>query len=168
MTQPSFVPITAADQVRPALALSVPGAWTSDRPGDLQGPSQPTGRGHGTPGPDQGYALHLARRFEDRLHLGPDEEVEDVLLGSALVASRRAGLFGRAPCIYDLDFVMGLFGFTDAAAPADIVAARRGLFRSVAHSYVAQRVLVDAVPTEALRLAAGRTADARALMATAA
>ena len=168
MTQPSFVPITAADQVRPALALSVPGAWTSDRPGDLHGPSQPTGRGHGTPGPDQGYALHLARRFEDRLQLRPDEEVEDVLLGGALVASRRSGLFGRAPCIYDLDFVMDLFGFTDAAAPADVVAARRGLFRAVAHSYVAQRALVDAVPTEALRLGAGRTAEARALMAAAA
>jgi hypothetical protein len=165
MTQPTFVPITAADQVRPALSLSVPGAWTADRPGDLHGPGQPTGRGHGTPGPDQGFALSLARRFEDRLHLGPDEEREDVLLGSALVASRRAGLFGRAPCIYDLDFVMGLFAFTDADAPPDVVVARRGLFRSVAHSYVAQRALVDAVPTAALGLGADRTAEARALLA---
>jgi len=164
MTQPSFVPITAADQVRPARTLSVPGAWTADRPGDLHGPGQPTGAGHGTPGPDQGFALHLARRFEDRLHLGPEEEREDVLLGSALVASRRAGLFGRAPCIYDLDFVMGLFGFTDADAPPDLVVARSGLFRSVAHSYVAQRALVDAVPTEALQLGADRSGDARALM----
>jgi hypothetical protein len=164
MTQPTFVPITAADQVRPALSLSVPGAWTSDRPADLHGPNQPTGRGHGTPGPDQGYALHLARRFEDRLHLSPDEEHEDVLLGSALVASRRAGLFGRAPCIYDLDFVMALFGFTDAHSPADVVALRGPLFRSVAHSYVAQRALVDAVPTEALRLGADRSGEARALL----
>ena len=167
MTQPTFVPITAADQVRPALSLSVPGAWTADRPGDRHGPGQPTGRGHGTPGPDQGFALSLARRFEDKLHLGPDEEREDVLLGSALVASRRAGLFGRAPCIYDLDYVMGLFGFTDADAPPDVVSARRGHFRSVAHSYVAQRALVDSIPTEALRLGPERTGEARALMAAA-
>jgi|SRR5580658_3173837 hypothetical protein len=165
MTQPSFVPITAADQVRPARSLAVPSAWTSDRPSDLHGPGQPTGRGHGTPGPDQGFALRLARRFEDRLHLGPDEERADVLLGCALVASRRAGLFGRAPCIYDLDFVMGLFGFTDAAAPSDLVARRGALFRSVAHSYVAQRALVDAVPAAALGLAVDRTGEARALLA---
>jgi hypothetical protein len=165
MTQPSFVPITAADQVRPALSLSVPGAWTADRPGDLHGPGQPRGRGHGTPGPDQGFALRLARRFEDRLHLGPDEELEDVLLGAALLASRRAGLLGRAPCIYDLDFVMGLFGTTDSDASADVVAARRGLFRSVAHSYVAQRALVDSVPTDVLVLGADRTSEARALLA---
>jgi hypothetical protein len=165
MTQPSFVPITAADQVRPARSLSVPGAWTADRPGDLHGPGQPTGRGHGTPGPDQGFALRLARRFEDRLHLGPDEEREDVLLGTALIASRRAGLFGRAPCIYDLDFAMALFGFTAADTPPDVVAERSGLFRSVAHSYVAQRALVDAVPTEALELDAERAGEARALLA---
>lgn len=164
MTQPTFVPITAADQVRPARALAVPGAWRSDRPGDLHGPGQPTGRGHGTPGPDQGFALHLARRFEDRLHLGPGEEREDVLLGTALLASRRAGLFGRAPCIYDLDFAMGLFGFTEADAPSEVVSARTQLFRSVAHSYVAQRALVDAVPTEALLLGADGTAEARALL----
>ena len=42
----------------------------------------------------------------------------------------------------------------------------RGLFRAVAHSYVAQRALVDAVPTEALQLGADRTIEARALLAT--
>ena len=166
MTQPTFVPITAADQVRPALSLSVPAAWTADRPGDRHTPGLPTGRGHGTPGPDQGFALSLARRFEDKLHLEPEEEREDVLLGSALVASRRAGLFGRAPCIYDLQYVMGLFGFTDAEVPPAVLATRRGLFRAVAHSYVAQRALVDAVPTEALQLGADRTIEARALLAT--
>jgi hypothetical protein len=168
MTQPSFVPIHAADQVRPTLALSVPAAWMADRPGEFAGPDQPTGRGHGTPGPDQGFALRLARRFADRLVLQTGEESADVLLGCALVASRRAGLFGRAPCIYDLEFVLGLFGFTDADAPSDVVADRTGLFRSVAHSYVAQRALVDAVPTEALRLVAGRVGEARALLAASA
>ena len=64
--------------------------------------------------------------------------------------------------------MLGLFGFTDADAPSDVVADRTGLFRSVAHSYVAQRALVDAVPTEALRLVAGRVGEARALLAASA
>jgi len=62
---------------------------------------------------------------------------------------------------------MGLFGFTDPDAPAEVVAARTELFRSVAHSYVAQRVLVDAVPTQALRLGADQEGEARALMVAA-
>ena len=60
------------------------------------------GAGIGTPGPDSGFALRLAHRFEDELELGEGESAHDVLLGVALVASKRAALFGRAPCIYDV------------------------------------------------------------------
>lgn len=164
MAQPTFVPITEADQVRTARRLSVPGHWVADRPADLAGPNRPTGVRHGTPGPDQGFALRLVHRFEDRLQLTPAESKEDVLYGAAVLASKRAGLLGRAPCIYDLDFVMGLFGFTEADVPSEVVAARTPLFRSVAHSYVAQRALVDAVPAVALGLSADRTVEARALV----
>jgi hypothetical protein len=113
----------------------------------------PGGRGRGTPGPDQGYALRLARRFEERLHLGPGESAEDVLEGAALLGARRAALSGRAPCIHDLTVALTLFGFLGgAAAAAGQVAGRARLFRSVAHEYTAQRRLVDAVPEELLRL----------------
>ena len=61
MTQPSFVPIAEADQVRPSLRLEVPGGWTTDRPAELQIPIRPAGRSMGTPGSDQGFALRLAR-----------------------------------------------------------------------------------------------------------
>lgn len=154
MAQPTFVPITEADQVRGARRLSVPGAWTADRPADLVGPDRPTGTRHGTPGPDQGFAMRLARRFEDRLRLTDGEDLEDVVAGGALLASKRGGLLGRAPCVYDLDAAFALFGFLVESPPADLVAERRRLFASVSHEYVAQRALVDAVPDPTLLLPA--------------
>jgi hypothetical protein len=156
MAQPSFVPITEADQVRGARRLSVPEAWVADRPADLVGPQRPTGVSHGTPGPDQGFALRVARRFEERLVLQPTEDLEDVLHGGAILASKRAGLLGRAPCVYDLDSVFTLFGFLAASPPAGLVAERRALFASASRDYVIQRSLVDAVPDETLLLTAGQ------------
>ena len=158
MTQPSFVPIAEGDQVRPALRLQAPGHWTPSRPADLRPPGQPTGRGFGKPGPDQGFALHLARRFEERLRLAAGESAEDVVVGTALLATRRAGLAGRAPCAHDVNVALSLFGFL-ADAPADLVAERRMRFRSAAHEYTAQRRLVDSVPEEALRLSPERAAS---------
>jgi len=154
MAQPSFVPITEADQVRGARRLSVPDQWLSDRPGDLSGAIRPTGTSHGTPGPDQGFALRVARRFEDRLELTPGEDHEDVLHGAAILASKRAGLLGRAPCVYDLDAAFALFGFLVAAPPGELVAERKRMFASASRDYVVQRALVDAVPDESLLLSA--------------
>jgi len=149
MTQPSFVPIAEADQVRPSLRLEVPGSWTTDRPAELRIPVRPAGPSMGTPGSDQGFALRLARRFEEKLRLAPDESPEDVVVGVALLAARRSGLLGRAPSVHDVRAALNLWGFLDDA-PADVVDARRQAFRSVAHDYVLQRTLVDAVPAEAL------------------
>ncbi len=154
MAQPSFVPITEADQVRSARRLSVPKGWMADRPGDLVGPNRPTGVSHGTPGPDQGFALRVARCFEGRLVLRPTEDLEDVLHGGAILASKRAGLLGRAPCVYDLDAVFALFGFLSPSPPGGLVADRLALFASASRDYVVQRSLVDAVPDETLLLAA--------------
>jgi hypothetical protein len=158
MAQPTFVPITEADQVRTARRLSVPRGWVADRPADLTGPERPTGVRHGTPGPDQGFALRLARRFEERIRLGSDEDVEDVLHGGAALASKRAGLVGRAPCVYDLEAAFSAFGFLAPSPPTGLVAARRSLFASVSRDYVAQRTLVDAVPEETLLLPADQLA----------
>jgi hypothetical protein len=151
MTQPTFVPITEADQVRPARHLHVPGAWTTSRPAELQTPTAPRGRSVGTPGPDAGFALRLARRFAHDLQLGEGETEHDVLLGSALIAARRAALYGRAPSIYDVQVALALWGFL-VDAPAALRAARREAFSSVSHDYVAQRALVDSVPEASLRL----------------
>lgn len=171
MAQPTFVPITEADQVRPAQRLRVPGAWSATRPGDHKGPEQPRPRGqrYGSPGPDQGFALRVARRFEDRLHLVPGESIEDVIVGAAAIASRRAALLGRAPTVYDLELAFGLFGFLVEAPPDDLVEERRRTFRSAAHDYVVQRALVDRVPDETLLLrpedVAARLGEWRSLLA---
>jgi hypothetical protein len=159
MAQPTFVPITEADQVRSARRLSVPRAWVANRPADLPGPKRPAGVRFGTPGPDQGFALRLARRFEDRLRLTAEESVEDAVVGAAILASKRAGLVGRAPCVYDLHAALALFGFLMASPPAGLVAERRRLFASVSRDYVAQRALVDAVPDETLLLGASELTE---------
>jgi hypothetical protein len=106
----------------------------------------------GTPGSDQGFALKLARRFADRLRLSGDESIDDVLIGAALVASRRAGLVGRAPSVHDLAAALSLWGFLDEAPPG-LVAVRRRAFRAASHDYEVQRALVDSVPQTSLRLA---------------
>ena len=161
MTQPSFVPIAEVDQVRDALHLQVPSGWLPSRPADLRQPVRAGGRGFGRPGPDQGFALRLTRGFEDRLRLSSGESAEDVVVGCALLASRRAGAVGRAPSSHDVAVALALFGFL-GDAPADLVAERTARFRSVAHEYNAQRRLVDSVPEEALRLTPERAAASTA------
>jgi hypothetical protein len=151
MTQPTFVPIAEADQVRPARHMHVPGSWTTSRPAEIVVPAVRRGRGVGTPGPDSGFALRLANRFAHDLTLVEGESEQDVMLGVALVASKRAALFGRAPCVYDVRFALNLWGFLDQV-PAKLLAERRPAFSSIAHDYAAQRRLVDAVPEETLRL----------------
>lgn len=152
MTQPSFVPIPDADQVRPARRLQAATSWTPQRPGDFRRPAMPTGRGFGRPGPDQGFALRVARAFADRVQLREGEDLEDVLFGCALLASMRAGAFGRAPSAPDIKWAMNLFGFLEADPPDDLVKARSEGFKSLGHDYALQRALVDRIPPETLRL----------------
>lgn len=151
MTQPSFVPVIEVDQVRRAYQLHVPPIWTASRPSELRGTRAPAGSFLGTPGPDQGFALKLARRFEDRVVLVPGEHVEDALSGCTAVAMRRAAHFGRAPVIHDLTLAFTLWGFLDGA-PADLVAAREPLFRAASHHYRVQRSIADCVPVTTLQL----------------
>ena len=152
MTQPTFVPISEADQVRPARHLHVPGAWTTSRPAELGTPTAPRGRFVGTPGTDAGFALRLAHRFAHDLKLAEGETEHDVLLGCALIAARRAALFGRGPSIYDVQLALALWGFLVDSPPDDLLATRRRAFSSISHDYVAQRALVDALPESSLRL----------------
>ena len=118
MAQPSFVPISEADQVRPALHMHVPGVWTTDRPAEVVVPEHERGRTLGTPGPDSGFAMRLANRFGEELKLGEGETEHDVLLGVALIASKRAALYGRGPSVYDVRFGLNLWGFLDDAPAA--------------------------------------------------
>ena len=151
MTQPSFVPIVEADQMRPAYRLQVPNIWTQSRPSEQRGATRVPGKLLGTPGPDQGFALKLARRFEERLVLDEGETAEDAIVGCTAVAMRRCATFGRAPAVYDLSFAFTLWGFL-GGAPDDLIEVRAPLFRSASHHYTAQRVVADSVRVETFRL----------------
>ena len=150
MAQPSFVPVTEADQVRPTLRQADT-THVTGRPSEMRTPDAPHGTGFGKPGPDQGFALRLAHLISERMVLVDGEVHHDVEVGAALVGARRASLWGRAPSVYDLEVALGFFGYL-GVAPADLVAYRGGLFQAVGHSWMAQRALVDSVPEAALRL----------------
>lgn len=151
MTQPDYVPLSAPDRVRPSDVLSQPEPWTADRPADLVELRQPEGARFGATGPDLGYGLKLAKRFEHDLVLAEGESAHDAVAGAFACGAKRAAGFGRAPVIYDMEWAYGLWGFLGGAAE-ELVAWRVPLFRGASHDYVDQRTIVDAVAGPTFRL----------------
>jgi hypothetical protein len=129
-----------------------PEGWYADRPADLVGP-QPRGPRLGNHGPDQGYALKLARRFEGKLVLTPGEQEDDAIVGCLEIANKRASLFGRAPVIHDLTVAFTLWGYLAEADPG-LVRLRRKYFDGVAspHHYMERRRVADVVPAAVLEM----------------
>ena len=172
MAAPDYVPTeTAAADRYYVSPPRRPQPWLADRPGELTG-GQPDGEGLGVPGPDQGYALRLARRFEGDLLLGPGEHAADAIAGCVGVALKRAASFRRAPVAADLDVAFRVFGFLPPAPDESLVVWRKELFAGVshAHHYAEARALVDLVPEAVLRMApseveAACAADRAALFA---
>jgi hypothetical protein len=137
-----------------------PGSWRPDRPGEVVHEGQPRGERLGNQGPDQGYVLSLARRFEGKLTLTPGEHEKDALAGAAAIALKRASLYGRAPVVHDLTVALTIWGFLDEA-PDDLVELRARLFEEVwhPHHYAALRQLVDLVPEATLRLTPAQASE---------
>jgi hypothetical protein len=129
-----------------------PESWFSDRPAELDG-AQPHGPRLGYPGPDQGYAIKLARQFEGKLVLTPGEHEDDAVAGCVEVANKRASLFGRAPVIHDLTMAFTLWGYLSEADP-ELVRLRSRYFQAVSHPshYSERRRIADVVPVAALRM----------------
>lgn len=152
MAAPDFVPTDPTQRVRRYSSPPRRGdSWFAERPGDLTEPGAPRGPRLGSTGPDQGYALRLARHFEGRLHLGGVHH-GDAVAGAVGVAMRRAGLFGRAPVVHDLTAAFTLFGLLDPEPDPELVAWRERAFAEVAghHHYRERQVLIDAVPDAVL------------------
>jgi len=154
MAAPDYVPTTTPAKQRhyvspPRLADS----WVANRPGDLSD-HQPLGNGLGVPGPDQGYALALARRFEGKLLLSSSENSSDAVAGAVSVALKRAACFGRAPILADVELAFRLFGFLAPEPTEAFLAWRRELFAGLRHPhhYAHVRHLVDIVSAEMLRI----------------
>jgi hypothetical protein len=157
MTQPKFAPITEEHEVREVQRIGPPAPWIPHRPGEHR-PAPQHGRsaGFGVPGPDQGYALGLAQRFEGRLGLELGEHAEDVLAGAVAIALCRAAIFGRAPVLDDIAIALTLFGYLPVgernSPPGDLVEFRKEGFRGAGHDYWVRRALADEVPETTLRL----------------
>jgi hypothetical protein len=154
---PEYVPVSLNELPRLEEPIPAPGHWKADRPADLRG-GQPHGAKFGSPGPDQGYALTLARRFEDRLQVADGEHAEDAVAGCMGVATKRSSLFGRAPVIYDLELAFTLWGFLDRP-PSELVEFRKPLFEGARHHYWDQRHISDLVPDETIRLTPKQVRD---------
>jgi hypothetical protein len=152
MAQPEFVPTGGQVAVRPETPLPTPEGWSADRPAELvAGQSLPTGRGFGSPGPDQGFALGLFRRFKDGVTLHATEHWSDVVAGCLGVANARASIYGRAPMVHDVRLALYTFGFL-GDAPQDLVEWRTALFAEASHHYQVQRQIVSLVSPDTLRL----------------
>lgn len=153
MAAPKFTPTNAIGDVTSYQSPDVvPDSWTADRPGDLTG-RQPQGSQLGFQGPDQGYALVLARRLRSLLVLSDAEDADDAVTGCTAIGLRRASMFGRAPVIHDLRVAFTIWGFLDTAPPAELIALRLAGFERAAdpHRYDAVRALADNVPEATLR-----------------
>lgn len=153
MGAPEHVPVNPNARVRRySSPPRRPTPWKADRPGELSGP-QPEGALLGTPGPDQGYALKLAKLLSGEVKLVDGESEADVLAAGAAIGMKRSGLFNRAPILADVRAGLVPWGYFDADAPNELVQRRREMFEEVhhAHHYIAMREVVDAVPADLLR-----------------
>ena len=160
MAAPDYVPEPADDQPRVYVSPPRrPDTWRADRPAEIDG-LQPSGARLGVPGPDQGYALKLARQFQDRLVLVPGESADDAVAGCVAIAMRRSSIFGRAPMIHDLTVAFTLWGYL-GEAPAELTSVRKERFAAVAsvHHYEERREIVDAVPEDVLRMSHTQVAE---------
>jgi hypothetical protein len=124
------------------------------RPGEIEG-RQPHGERLGFQGPDQGYALTLARLVQDQIRLQQGELLDDAVRGTVAIALRRASRYGRAPVMHDIRFALTLWGWTLESPSADLVVRRREAFvgcGSVLHGYTDARDLADMVPETTLSM----------------
>jgi hypothetical protein len=151
-----YVPVPLDEKPRqqqnfaPGVFMPPARAWVADRPGDVRA-RPPRGPLTGSPGPNVGFALSLARRARDRFRLEPGEHVEDAVAVVAELAMKRAATFGRAPTILDVDFAIELLGYA-GAAPPDVRRWRPGVVRGADHDYVVRRAIADTVSGSLLRI----------------
>lgn len=155
MAAPKFSPVAPTSRARAYRSPDhVPDSWVPDRPAEIAG-FQPQGPRRGHHGPDQGFALRIARQLAPSLHMQEGEHVEDAIRGCLGVALRRASLFSRAPSVHDVKMAFKMWGFLDEMPPAELIALRKPLFaglRHVGHHYTEGRVVADMVPEATLRL----------------
>lgn len=157
MAAPKFAPTDAPgpyDDRYYASPHVVPAPWHPDRPGSIEA-LQPHGPRLGAQGPDQGFALRIAKQLEPDLHVSERERIDDAVRGCLGIALRRASIFSRAPVVHDLRIAFTIWGYFDPDPPADLVEVRARLFEGVGnvnHHYAEARHIADLVPESTLRM----------------
>ena len=111
----------------------------------------------GAQGPDQGFALDHRRPVARPNVEAPGRASASTTpcAAASAIALRRASLFSRAPVVHDVDIAFTIWGYYDAAPPADLVARRAELFEGVGnvnHHYAEARAIADLVPESTLRM----------------
>ncbi len=144
MTQPTFVPIPTSAEVRPTYPTPAPELNRPAKAGLLR--HVPRLQGAGTPAPDAGFALSLARRVVHGLELERPADRHDLELAVALLAQKRASRQGRGPAAPDVTAALAALGAQATPVPAQVTRPLSGL----AHDYFAQRSLVDGIDDEVL------------------
>jgi hypothetical protein len=139
MSQPSYVPISPAGEVRPTMKTQSPEVGKSLKKGLLRAPGASVGANAGTPAPNEGYAFTLAEHELGKFKFEHDHDRHDVVTGVALLAGKRASVIGRAPTLKEVKAVLAEFGLTGKK----ISAAQSREFAGLSHSYAAQRRFVD-------------------------
>ena len=153
MTQPDYVPVAAGSQLREVDPLAIPEAWTPTRPSELaplKVSAVEQGKLLGTPSPDSGFALKLARIRVHKLELAIGEHREDVERAVAAIAIKRAAFFSRAPVIHDVDFAIALLGYGEADIPVEVLEHRKAVVSGVSHDYFKMRRMLEAIGPETL------------------
>ncbi|MDA8261664.1 MAG: hypothetical protein M0Z47_02400 [Actinomycetota bacterium] len=153
MTQPDYVPVASGSQLREVEPLAIPESWTPTRPSELaplKVSAVEQGKMLGTPSPDSGFALKLARIRVHKLELAEGEHLEDVERAVSAIAIKRASFFSRAPVIYDVDFAVALLGYGEVDIPPEVLEHRKAVVSGVSHDYFKMRHLLEAIGPETL------------------
>jgi hypothetical protein len=140
-----------AQNLAPGVSMPAARPWVPNRPGDAVAYGQPRGRLVGVPGPNIGYALHLAERLAPRFALAPRERLDDAVAVVSELAMKRAASYGRAPVLPDLDLAASLLGYLGGCDPDDALWRARAV-DGAARDYPTRRAVCDAVEDETLRL----------------
>ena len=77
--------------------------------------------------------------------------------GATAIATKRSGLFGRAPVLFDVQVGLIVWGFLDDTVDSGLAGIRPGWFDEVhlRHNYSDLRRIADSAPEDVLRLPHG-------------
>ena len=100
MTQPDYVPLIAADRVRPVERLPVPDRWAADRPADLKEPGMPKGPRLGSHELGQQGIIVLAGPRDQRDAAGPLGHAGGCRRGCVLVGLAHRLIYHRPDYSY--------------------------------------------------------------------